>query len=534
MRAFIDKLLTQIKDAFGRLDKKRKRSLFILASIVVIFAIVAVILLTQTTYVRLANFETVAQAEQIYARLQGLGIAARREGTLISVPDFAQEQAFAEVGDAIGTPRFDDSIMEGAAGFGISDQHQREIYARQLGDDIRVQILQSPRISNAFVIVRPGDTSPFRTATNLRAPSASVMLTTIDGMRLSQSEVEAIAGIIAASVQGITFENISIADSNLVQYRVGDASEDIEMVMSSRIAMQNMLEQYTRMSIEQVLARVFTRDNIEIMPSVTLNFDRVTEQIIEFNPPVAGELEGLIRSSSEIYEQQVARAGAMGIPGTDTNYMGLGEYPWGELGDDELYRRVVLERNFELNEMIRSIEYAEGTIEALTVSILVNSDAMEEDLSEEIIELVTMGVNIAPERISVVSMPFVEDPALLEQIAAWEAFEAAERTRELIRLIVTWGVILILGILLFLLGRSIIKALKTPPPVLADAAGVDIMIDGLDPELEAARLAEELEAQRIAEINLQARQPELDSIESFVEKDPATVAQLLRNWLTDE
>jgi flagellar M-ring protein FliF len=424
--------------------------------------------------------------------------------------------------------------MEGAAGFGVSDAHQREIYARQRGNDIRVLIMQSPRISDALAIVNLGETSPFRTAANIRQPSASVMLTTVDGQPLTSHEVDAIVGIVMNSIPGITTENISIADSNLVQYRVGDATEDIEMVMSSRIAMQSMLEQYTRMSIEQVLARVFTRDNIEITPSVTLNWDRVTEQIIEFNPPIAGELEGLIRSSSEIYEQQIARAGAIGIPGTDTNYMGMGEYPMGELGDDELYRRVVLERNYELNEMIRTIEYAEGTIEELTISILINSDAMEEDLTEDIIDLVAMGVNIPPERISVVSMPFREDPNAEAMREAMEALQAAERQRDLIRLIVTWGVILILGILLFLLGKSIVSALKTPPPVLADAAGVDIMIGDLDPEEEAARLAAEIEAQRIADINLQARQPELDSIESFVEKDPASVAQLLRNWLTDE
>ena len=533
MRGFLDKTFAQIREAFARMERKNKRAMFIIASFIFIFAIVAVILLSQTTYVTLYNFQTIDQAERVYARLQGAGVAARRDGTQILVPDFAQERAYSEVRDAIGTPIFDASIMDGASGFGVTDMHQRALYARQLADDIRVQIMQSPRISNALVIVNPGETSPFRTATNLREASAAVMLTIIDGERLSQQEAETIAGLISAAVQGISYENIQISDSNLNHYRVGGVGEDFETVMNSRIAMKNMLEQQIKMSVEQVLARVFLRDNIEIIPSVTLNFDRVAEQTIEFQPPIAGELEGLVRSSSELYEMQLARLEAGGIPGTDANYMGMGEYPWGDLGEDELYRRAVIERNFELNETIRTIEHAEGTIESLTVSILINSEVHQEDMSEDIVNLISMGVDIAPENVAVVSLPFAEDNTFAEQFEAWEAHEVRMRQQELIMSIITWSVLLVLVVLVFILGLSIVNAMKSPQPVLADAMGVELIADG-DLDIDTEALAAEIEAQKLADIDLNAKQQELGSIESFIDKDPGAVAQLLRNWLTDE
>ena len=534
MRETLQKMMTQIREAFGRMDRKNKRGLFIIAFLILAFAIVAVILLTQTTYVSLNNFETVAQAEQIYARLQAIGINARREGTRIYVPENDQERAFAEVRDAIGTPVFDMGIMNEASGFGVTDMHQREVYARQLADDIRVQIMQSPRITNALVIVRPGESSPFRTAANLRQASAAIMLTTIDGGMLTPQEVHAIATLVYGSVQGISYENIQISDSNLNQYRVGDENQDFETVMNKRLTMKNMLEQQLRLSIEQVLARVFLRDNIEIIPSVTLNFDKVVEQQIEFSPPIEGEMEGLVRSSSELYEQQIARGEAVGIPGTDSNNMGMGEYPWGELGEDELYRKAVIEKNFELNETIRTIEHEEGNIQAMTISILINSDVHEEDMTEDIINLVSMGVDIRPERVSVVAMPFAEDTTWADQYQAWEAYEEAIRQQEMIRMIIIGSVILAIAVLFFMLGRSIINALKPPPPpVVAEGPGIDLLADE-DLMDEEARLAAEIEARRIADIDLQAKQPELDSIESFIEKDASSVAQLLRNWLTDE
>ena len=91
MREFIEKLLAQIREALGKMDRKNKRGLLIIAFLIVVFAIVAVILLSQTTYVTIQNFETIAQAEQVYARLQGAGINARREGTSILVPENQQE-----------------------------------------------------------------------------------------------------------------------------------------------------------------------------------------------------------------------------------------------------------------------------------------------------------------------------------------------------------------------------------------------------------------------------------------------------------
>ena len=532
MGTSINRILTQIREAFVKMDKKRKRGLFIIAFLIVAFAIVGVVLLNQVTYVPINNFETVAQAEQAFARLQGIGVNARREGTRILVPEGDMEIAFTELRDSIGSPNFNTSIMDNASGFGVTDMHQRELYGRQLADDIRVAIMQSPRISNALVIIRQGQSSPFRTQNNLNQPIASVMVTLTDGGVLSQQEAQTIASIVSGAVQGITYENIQIVDSNLNQYKVGDANQDFETVLNSRAAMKNMLEQQVRLSIEQVLSRVFTTSNLEVLPAITLNFDKVSETEITFAPPIEGEMEGLVRSESIVWELSRTRGDASGIPGTDTNNMGMGEYPWGELGDDEEYKRSVSERNYELNETIKTIEREEGYIETMSVGILINSEVYSDDMYEDVIELISAGVDIPPERVSVVSMEFQVDTSFESEFEAWEQHEANLRQQDLIKQIILAVIAVTIAILAFMLGKSIVNAAKPPPLVPAEGAGIDLLVGG--DEDEEARLAAELEAQRLEELDLQAKQTELSSIEGFIEKDPAAVAQLLRNWLTDD
>jgi flagellar biosynthesis/type III secretory pathway M-ring protein FliF/YscJ len=130
-------------------------------------------------------------------------------------------------------------------------------------------------------------------------------------------------------------------------------------------------------------------------------------------------------------------------------------------------------------------------------------------------------------------MPFMEDETWSAEFQAWEEHEALMRQQDLIRWIIMGGIILVIAVLFFVLVKSVINAAKPPQPVPAEGAGLDYLID--DDEMDSeARLAAEIEAQRLMDIELQAKQAELNSIEGFIDKDPASVAQLLRNWLTDD
>jgi flagellar biosynthesis/type III secretory pathway M-ring protein FliF/YscJ len=123
-----------------------------------------------------------------------------------------------------------------------------------------------------------------------------------------------------------------------------------------------------------------------------------------------------------------------------------------------------------------------------------------------------------------------------------------------------WVVILLLGLAFILLIRTIVKGSKEPQyaqEVALAGGGVDYLADDDITDLtdidgitdltdltditremygEGDIMARDLQAGAEPEEDLELRKKPsgLEQIERFIDKDPASVAQLLRNWLSDE
>ena len=142
-----------------------------------------------------------------------------------------------------------------------------------------------------------------------------------------------------------------------------------------------------------------------------------------------------------------------------------------------------------------------------------------------------MAIGVPLSNVRVQALPFVyEDAAMAQWRADLEAAEAAQRNRELVEMIIMYAVIVLLGVMVFLLGRAIVKALRPeaepePALVVAGAGGYDFLVDGEE--------IEEVPAS-VAEIETVSKSPGLEQVEKFIDRDAASVAQLLRNWLSDD
>jgi len=532
MRAFLDRMWAQLREYMSKMSRGSRIRLAVLSVLVIALAIVAVSLFSRTTYATLMTAQDQAEVGNIQAALREMGVPFRNDGLRILVPE---DRVLELRGDLaaqglLGPGSPDLSIGQGAAGFAVTDAHARWLYAAQRAEDIRVAILSSPRIQSAYVVVNPGETSPFRIQSGVRAASASVMVTVRGGGTLSAQEAQTIAEHVKASVPGIEYENISITDTFLNHYKVGDAAIDIGTTMETHIALREMLSGQIQAQVEQLLTPIFGISNVEVTPRVELNFDKVVRESVEFAPPIAGELDGIARSSSDLWEASRKDSAASGVPGTDSNAMGTVEYPYGTLADGELYERRVIERNYEINETREVIEKAEGAIEFLSIAVVINEEAVEEDYTEQVRNLITRGLGVATANVSVERMPFkYKDTSAEDAIAAIEAHEALMRRQELIRTIIMWSVVLLLGVMLLLLVRTIVRAVKPPPepePILV-GAGIDYIAG--DEEAYDVTAVDEYE-----DVELQKKSTGLEQIERFIDKDPAAVAQLLRNWLSDE
>jgi len=534
MRETVDRMWAQIREYLAKMPRKNRVQMAILAIIVVTLAIIVVSLVTRTNWVLLPGTGDSTSTSHVYSALNEMGVPNRVEGNSIYVPEdrLGDAQMRLREQGLLGTTDFDrGTYLPDASGFGVSSDHAKQLYDAQRGADIRTQIMLSPRIHNALVLITSGETSPFRIQTNARRAQATVVLTLSGGGMLSQAEAQTIGEIVRTGVPGIAYEDISISDSELNFYRVGDPSQDLDMEIGQRAALQNRLTGELQMQVEQLLAPIFGITNVKVQPNVKLNFDRIVTEEVEFAPPIAGEMDGIIRSSEEIYENTRRWADAEGIPGTDSNALGTVEYPYGTLDDLDEYRRAVISRNYEINETRRVIEHERGSIESLSLAVLINSEVegVDQDYSAEVTDLVAKAIGVAPVNVSVQQIPFTYvDTTLQDMMEAMEAQDAAARSQRLIDQILMYAVILLLGIMLILFVRTILKAFKPPPapePILVaeGPGGVDLIVDD-----------EGIEEREYVDVDLQSKSAGLEQIERFIDKDSASVAQLLRNWLSDD
>jgi len=535
MRETIERMWNALKEWVTRMPRGRKIQLAILSVFVIVLSIVVVTLLTRTVWVPVPGTGDPTNTAQVYTWLRENGYPVRPVGNRVEVPQerLSETQMVLRDQGFLGTSVFDDSILQDAVGFGVTDRHAGVLYARQTAADIRMQAMQSERISNAMVIVNPGERSPFRTQLNTNQATASVMLTIRGGGRLTRAEAQTIADIVRNAIPGIEYDNITIADQDLITYKIGDDEMDLHELFAHRELLESRLISNFQEAVYQLLTPVFGLSNIRVQPNVKLNFDQIAIEKIEFFPPIAGEMEGIIRSSEHLHEMSRRWLEAEGIPGTDSNAMGTVEYPWGTLDDRDMYRRSILQNNYDINQTVTQIVGQEYVIESLSIAVTINREIeeMEEDFSAEVADLVSKAIGAPMGSISVQLLPFMfEDTTLQDMFTEMQAYEAAERNRALFNTILNAGVIILLGLMVMMLGRTIVKAVKPPPepePVLIAAGpdGIDMLIGDED---------EDDETKEYEEVELHTKSPGLEQIERFIEKDSASVAQLLRNWLSDD
>ena len=526
MRTIFENALKNIRELIGRMSRKDKIRAAIIAGLIIVLAIVAVYLLSRTTYVTMYAKDA-QQAADIYelAQTQAPPIQGIRiDGRVLSVPEQSADRVRSLLQGQGYEP--DMALLEQAGGFGTTDDHRRVILDTFNSDQIKYQILQVEFIDDAIVNAHSGQTSAFAQPRGNRDATASVMLTVQGGRKLTNAEAMSIADIVRGSLPGIAYENISINDTNLNHYPVGNLAGDVGVEGNPRVELQNYLTNQIRMQGLQLLEPVFGTGRVKIEPNLVLDFDAVVEEHIEYFPPIAGELEGIVRSASELFELQRAAGAAQGIPGTDNN-LNPPEYPYGPLGDDEEYRRILNEYNYEINQTITQIERERGTIKDISLGILIDAQAVTEDYTTQVTNLVSMGFGIAPEKITVETLPFSGED--LERAAELQEqlmeYERQQRIRAILETVIMWSVILILGIMVISLIRTIFKGTRPEVPeelALAEGAGIDYLAD------------DEMDEEQRASIELAAKSSSLQQIEEFIEKDAGAVAQLLRNWLTDD
>ncbi|MDR2357761.1 MAG: flagellar M-ring protein FliF [Oscillospiraceae bacterium] len=551
MKNFLGNAWKQTREFFKGLSKSQKIRLAVLAVIVVALAVTLSLALNRTKYELLYAGLPQEEAAAIYSTLKEMDVDVKVQGTgALLVPSGRVSELRMTLAAAGYNSGFDYTLIAEASGFSVSDLQQQEYSVFQKQEMLRTAINRSDKIDDCLVIISPAEDSVFMRPEEEKDASVAILLMPKNGVTLSSAEASAVASLAVTAISGLKLENVSIVDSSLNVYLLTD-DPDAEG-KAANITTQRLLEASTEHElgnqVVNMLTPVFGVGKVRAEVSVTLNFDSEISESVTLEPPVEGEEQGVYVSASELYEITQASGAAGGVPGTDTNGMGSVEdidgtleYPYGDLGEDETYRKILREANYDVNKVTTQIEKAKGAIKHLSIGVLLDSSSVQEDYTENVRNLVAGAIGTSVEYVYVERLPFQEVET--NPLAEAQDIQTRALDRYKMQELVQTGIIcltaLILVIMILALIRSLLKK-PAPAPVPAAEGGVDYLIgeDGLydsaafgGEDMEAIGQAQEEEEP----VTVGAPPPEtVVQLEKMIKADPEAVASILRGWLTEE
>lgn len=535
MSDFVGSIWKSITGFFSKLEKKEKIRLAILAAVIIVLAIVVAVILNRTTYATLYSGLDAATAGEVITELDGMGVPYKTEGTgVILVPEEQVSRVRMQLA-SMGylSEGFDYSIFGLGEGFGTTDLEKYTYKIYQLEYDVAKQLTTMEKIKSCLVKINLPETSSFVLSNNTQEASASVTLELVSGAVLSDSEVSAIAYTVSGGTS-IPPENVYIVDRNANLYRVGDGSSG-STALAYQLELENQVRQKLETQVVNLLSAVFGEGRVKASVAVALSFDKETVQSVEFAPPVEGETEGLVISMSEVYEYTRDEAEG-GVVGTDVNGIGTVEYPYDDNESDYAYRHIAREFNYEINETVTQLEKAQATVKSLSLAVLIDSGAIDADYTENVRNLVVNAIGVNDNYVSVERLPF--ESGSEDYAAAIEAQEEAARearSAEIMKLVIRGAVIVLLGVMVLLFALSLIRSItrKDEPALIGEGIPLEPIGGGVDYAADGD-LTEDIFQRAEDEADIGLKDDNIAQLEKFIDRDSKSIAQLLRNWLSDE
>lgn len=384
-----------------------------------------------------------------------------------------------------------------------------------------VGILKSIQgINNAQVIVSRPEHSVF--IDNEDPVTASVMLEVDQGFRLREEQIKTIRHLVSHSVPGLKPENVTIADNFGTPLDNMSASG----VSTETDSKQKSFEDKVAKKVMAILIPLVGKENVQVSVTALLNFDQAESEIQRVIPSggTADMPTGLAVSNQTQTEEYQGGApkpvgGEAGVESNVPSYQG-------ESGDKKSgsYKSTKTTTNYESSKEHKKVIYAPGTVERMTVAVVLNKVLTAKE-TEEIQELVENAAGVDPARgdaVSIKGYQFSEKPVDKDKQLS-EASDKARQNAFYIQL-ASIGVILLLGVAALGVFYSLFKKpaegeiveeveqyVYEEPEQLLPEAPIPMIEAKLDPEMEHMR----------------------ESINNMIVEDPSEAARVLVTYMKE-
>jgi len=473
-------------------------------------------MLTRPTYVPLAQNVTLDEAAAITAQLDELSIPWKEENdtSVITVPKehLSNAKMSLTVEGVLSKQDFTWTQAFATNSFTMTTDDKNKMFLLAQATELANAIKTLDNIDDAVVNLYIPNDSTFL-VNDMMESKASVILKMRQGKVLSEAEVNGIVMILANSVKGLEKDFITIVDSSGKEL-TKEAGDSWEIDVNNQLEMQISVEERLNTKLTEFLTTMYGRNNVKVMSNVDLNFDTNETVSKVFSPPIEGEVNGMVRSMTEITEK-VASEGAQGAPGTDSNGQATN---YAEVNDGSSdYTKASRTVNYEMNEIVSQLTKAKGAVNTITVAVILNQDVLQDQtLTEEhknsLKQLISASAGLDTRIVEITALTFPDDSA------TYDVF--SNTTAAGFMGVPIWVLILVGGL------------------VLAGLIGFMIM-RRRNAQVEAERIEQERLEQEAKELEeIQSGYEDKSSpkyqIEKFIDTNPESVALLLKSWLHED
>ena len=279
-----------------------------------------------------------AEAAEVTTRLAQLGIPHKltEDASTIVVPEDQVRELRLTLA-AEGFPkrgRIGYEIFDGNQ-LAMTDFLQKVNLRRALQGELEETLVGIKGVRNARVHLVMPEPSLFTDEEN--PVTASVTLTLGGGTKLKARQIDAIAHLVSASVEGLEVENVVIVNSE--GSMLSEETDPLTKAASRQFQQQQQVERALEKKVQTLMDEVIGKDRSKVRISVTLDFSRRSSSTTSFDPSATQ-----VVVSEETSEKESAERG------TEENAV----------------------RNYEVNRKVEDVIGSVGTIARLSMALTVD------------------------------------------------------------------------------------------------------------------------------------------------------------------
>ncbi len=547
--------MQNMKEYWQNLSGKTKKLLIAIVSataVIAISGVVALNYLAQRDYSVLFTGLNQEEAQQVVSLLQEQGYPYRYDDNdgAIRMPSASVDQARVQLLSQ-GYPKsgFTYDMYRDNSGLMTTESDKKQYTKYELQDRLGAQIRLFEGVQDAKVTIAEAGEQKYALDTVAEESSAAVTVTMKSGRSLTDNQAAAIKNLIARSVRGMTFTNVSVFDAeSMVEIGANDGTGG----SGEYTELTSEIENHIAGNVRRVLEKLYGQGNVAVSVKGTLNTDKLIQEVTRYTVPEKIDAEdktGLLEREDTTFENQGAQEnGAGGVAGADAN-ADTPRYTAGNGNGNgtDTYANGSASREWLFDTLREQRQVDPGVLENTTIAIVI--DTADKSIDErDLISLVANASGIAQDqaadKITIIRASSATEGEEDEDEDSKQAGTEPETgipTPIIIALIAGGVLLLLLLIIILLLARSRRKkaiALEES----ADEWPQTENQEGETPpvvETEAARQFREENAEmeqneEILNLRMQHSLRLKQNIGEFIEQNPQIAAKLVQSWLRGE